>query len=180
MGLLPRFLESILDERRFAGWPETRTDTKLEIDLAGGRLGTVSIGDPEDRVRELMGRPRSFGAMKREGKWIYPAHGLVFETADGRVDSLMAHVAGTPYGFGSFAAEVRPFAGAIRMGGAATPAVAVTRARIEAELGNSEGIEEDDEEIILTYERGRAEMELELTPDGCLTTVLIYAADGTT
>lgn len=150
-----------------AGWQEAATP--LVLDLDAFRLGDTALGDAADELAVLgPGRP---GA--RAGVYVFPAHGLAVELADGRLRAVTAYFRPT--------GDAGLFRGTVwHRERAVDPAAMVGEPAVVARFGEpaaTESIEIAgwDARRVLTYRTAAVEWGLLMTADGRVMEINIYA-----
>lgn len=172
-------MSGILDRVRFRNWPEIDDPGPLSLDVRRGTLAGIAIGDPEQRVRERLGRPAAWSPMAREGSWLYPQWGLVIEVEDGAVSDLKVSLDEASGVFFQIDETGSRFRGGVQLqpGGEVLPAAELTRERIEAQLGAPEGTDDDEGEITTYYTIGRVGLEIEYLSSGRVSLIWVSRAD---
>ncbi len=159
-------------DRLFAR-PDSTADWKpepglrLEVDLGRHALCGVRVGDPVEWLSRL-GPAEDALAARRDGRYSYYTRGLEVGARGGRVTSYLLV-------WGGYAdPKYQPFAGACTSRGKSLPLSADTREpEIARYFGEPYWRDEDEDEILLFYEFGEVEWQVELTLQGSLKAVSI-------
>ena len=139
----------------------------LVFDFSQNALCGVTIGEPVERLSQL-GPVEDARAARREGRYCYYSKGIEIGVGDGIVTSCLL-VWGSPVD-----PRYRPFAGACTCRCLTLPLNAGTgEAEIVQIFGAPYWRDEDQHEILLFYEWGAVEWEVELTRQGRLKAVNI-------
>ena len=140
----------------------------LVLDLDSNSLSGVPLGSPFDRL-EFLGP----GRRSRQNReiWEFVSAGVVVEEEDTRIGSLFVVPIPDEY------LAVEPYAGYVVIGGRTVSISWITReVDVIRAFGEPTSRDQDPEETVLFYEvDGRVEREIELTPDGRIKTIAIYA-----
>jgi len=149
----------------------------MVADLDTNALGGVGLGEPFDGLRFLgKGRWRKLPAMLGGRKGVlmgtleYPERGLALDVVGDRLDGFVLSVSGdAEHG-------LAPFGGRIRLHGAEMGADRLsTEKRCLDMLGEPYWRAEDEDEVLLFYERGRVEWQVEATKAGAVTALLVVS-----
>jgi hypothetical protein len=164
MKLLRALLRSRNPTRSWVRDPTRR----LELDLDTKSLSGVSLGEAFDRL-EFLGPAQK--SKCGPGLWEFQSLGVVAEADAGRVGSLIiAPIPDETFG-------VEPYTGVVAIAGRPAPITWISREQdVTRTFGKPTRRDEDPEETVLSYEiNGRVEREIELTPEGRIKTIAIYA-----
>ena len=149
----------------------------LVVDLDASALCGVRLGDSIERLRFLgQGRWRGLSASLRGKKGVtmgtldYPERGLALDVMGGRLEGFVLTVSGgAERGFA-------PFGGRIRFGGAEMGMERLdTEKRVLDMLGEPWWRDEDEDEILLFYERGEVEWQIEIEKGGTVAALLVVS-----
>jgi len=163
LGLLQRLFGSPNPTR---GW--TRDPSRaLELNLDSDSLSGVRLGDSFDHLGFLGPARRSTSDPEL---WEFVLPGVLAEASDGRIESLFV----VPIPDEHFGVE--PYTGTVTKGGQRVPIAQLEGVQeVVRAFGAPARQDADDEEMILFYDAGGVQRQIELTPQGRIKTIAIFS-----
>ena len=151
----------------------TPRNVKLDLDLPGGRLGEIQLGDPADSIITKLGPPISWWYMKSQGSYIYPKLGVSVTTDNALVSEFAVAPDKPQYcDFLDLTKKWKPYEGKLRLieGGPLHKAGEITPELVREILGTphetqEDDLDKDDGELVLMYRNRYPECDVEFTPD---------------
>lgn len=140
-------------------------DLDLVVDLDNHTFCGIRLGDQPEAVAKL-GSPDAFN--EQTGAYQYPSDGFDVEITNGVIDCFFLTWGAPDRG------AYKPFEGGFIHKGEPVELGAATReADFTARFGDPYWRDEDDDEILLFYEFGNVEWQVEFDKEGALKTLLI-------